>query len=160
MFKFMIATQIIGIPVGSLAVFLFGTWTPLMGVLFVAIVLDVISGITKGFYNKELRSKNMSQGMIRKAMIILVIVLANMLDTIMFSGLPVAKTGTISFYIAMEGLSFLENLGLMGVPLPAFIQERLLVLKDKSDSIEIKQVEQIIVKPVDDKIQIETKPKE
>ena len=164
MFKSIFVTQVIGIPLGSLAVFIFGTWTPLMGVLLVLCVLDIITGVAKGFYNKDLRSRSMSQGMIRKAMIFVVIIIANLIDMVcatMTLGLPVIKVLTIMFYIIQEGLSVLENLGQMNVPLPSFISERLRVLQDLADkSVEVKTVEQIIVKPVDDAIQIETKSKE
>ena len=131
MFKLGLITSAIGIPLA----FLFGTWTPLMGVLLVLIALDIITGITKGFYDKALRSRKMHQGMIRKAMIFAVLILANMIDISLFGGLPVAKTGILSFYIGMEGLSILENLGQMGVPLPAFIKKYLLVLRDKGQTL-------------------------
>jgi toxin secretion/phage lysis holin len=135
LFKFTVLTQIIGLPLGAGVSFLFGTWTPFMAALLVMIALDIISGVAKGFYNKELRSRTMSQGMIRKGMIILVIILANMLDMIVFNGLPIAKTGACSFYIGMEGLSFVENLGQMGVQLPNFVKKYLLVLKEKGNEI-------------------------
>ena len=39
----------------------------------------------------------------------------------------------ILFFIGNEGLSILENLGLMGVPYPAFLREALDVLKEQND---------------------------
>lgn len=127
MFKLGLFSTLIGVPLA----FLFGTWTPLMGVLLVFIALDIITGITKGFYDKALRSRKMSQGMIRKAMIFVVLIIANMIDIAMFGGMPVVKSAVLSFYIGMEGLSILENLGQMGVPLPSFVKKYLLVLRDK-----------------------------
>lgn len=111
----------------------FGTWTPLLTVLCVMIALDIITGITKGFYKKELRSRNMSQGMIRKAMIFIVIILANMIDITVFGGVSVCRMAVVTFYIAYEGLSILENLGQMDVPLPDFIKSHLELLRDKSN---------------------------
>lgn len=131
--KFTFLTQMVGLPVGTLLTFIFGTWTPLMGVLLVMVTIDILTGIAKGIYDKSLRSRTMSQGMIRKVMIFLVVVLANMLDIAVFGGIPVAKTGAISFYIGMEGLSVLENLGQMNIPLPKFIKEYLLILKNKGN---------------------------
>lgn len=120
---------------GAGVTFLFGAWTPLMGVLLVMIALDILTGVTKGFYDHSLRSRNMSQGMIRKAMIFVVMIIANMIDVAMFAGMPVAKTAVTSYYIGMEGLSILENLGQMNVPLPAFIKKYLLVLRDKGQTL-------------------------
>lgn len=135
MFGKFVAMMLLG---GAGVTFLFGAFTPLMGVLFVMIALDILTGITKGFYNKALRSRNMSQGMIRKAMIFVVIIIANMIDIAMFGSLPVAKTAVISYYIGMEGLSVLENLGQMNVPLPTFIKKYLMVLKDKGNDLKEK----------------------
>jgi toxin secretion/phage lysis holin len=118
---------------GSVAAFLFGTWTPLLKWLLVMVALDILSGIAKGFYDKGLRSRKMSQGMLMKAMTFLVIILANGLDQIAFDGVPVCKTAAISFYIGMEGLSFIENLAQMNVPLPGFVKKYLLVLKENND---------------------------
>lgn len=48
----------------------------------------------------------------------LVIILANLLDILTASGVPVFRTLAIFFYIGMEGLSITENLTRIGVPLP------------------------------------------
>jgi len=115
------------------ATYLFGPWVPLIGILLVLSALDVLTGVAKGIYDKSLRSRNMSQGMIVKAMMFVVLIIANMIDITLSAGLPVAKTSVLLFYISLEGLSILENLGQMNVPLPAFIKDRLLVLKDKNN---------------------------
>lgn len=133
---------LLGIP----ASFLFGAWTPLLGVLLVFVMLDILTGVAKGFYHKELRSRDMSQGMIRKMMIFVVLIVANLLDFAVFGGVSVAKTATIFFYISMEGLSIIENLSLMDVPLPDFIKSHLLVMRDKNNNISItKDAEKIII---------------
>lgn len=134
MFKHIVVTEVVGIPVGALLSFVFGSWTPLLGVLLVLIGVDIITGIAKGFYKKSLRSRTMSQGMIRKAMIFFVIILANMIDVAMFDNVPVAKTGAVLFYIAQEGLSIIENLAQMDTPLPEFIKKYLLVIKERSET--------------------------
>ena len=48
----------------------------------------------------------------------LVIIIANLLDLLTASGVPVFRTMAVFFYIGMEGLSITENLGQIGVPLP------------------------------------------
>jgi len=119
------------------ATFLFGSWMPLIGILLVFCALDLITGLAKGIYDKDLRSRKMSKGMISKAMYFVIVIIANMLDIALMGGLPVAKTGVLLFYIALEGLSILENLGQMNVPIPAFIRTHLMVLRDKATTIEI-----------------------
>jgi toxin secretion/phage lysis holin len=129
-------SSVLGIPLA----FVFGEWTPLMGALLVMTALDIFTGVTKGFYDKSLRSRRMSEGMVRKAMIIVVIILANMIDMAMFGSMPVAKSAVIVYYIGMEGLSVVENLAQMNVPLPAFIKKYLLVLRDNGKTLEEKKV--------------------
>ncbi|MCA1025795.1 phage holin family protein [Cytobacillus kochii] len=134
MFKLGIASTAIGVPLS----FIFGDWTPLMGVLMVLTALDIITGIAKGFYDKGLRSRKMSQGMVRKGMIFVVIILANMIDVAMastFNELPIAKMSAITFYLGMEGLSIVENLAQMNMPMPAFVKNYLLVLKENGENV-------------------------
>ena len=40
----------------------------------------------------------------------------------------------ILFFIGNEGISFLENLGLMGVPFPEFLQKALEALQEKGNA--------------------------
>ena len=44
------------------------------------------------------------------------------------------RTAIIIFFIGNEGLSLLENLGLMGVPFPAFLKRALEALREQGDN--------------------------
>lgn len=44
------------------------------------------------------------------------------------------------YFVANEGLSVVENLGLMGIPLPAFLRKTLEAMRDKADGGEEKKV--------------------
>lgn len=48
-------------------------------------------------------------------------------------GIGYARTAVILFFIGNEGLSLLENLGLMGVPYPAAMKAALEALKKQGD---------------------------
>jgi toxin secretion/phage lysis holin len=151
-----------GVPVA----FLFGEWTPFMAVLLALTCLDIMTGVMKGLTDKRLRSRKMSEGMRRKLLIWVVIIVANMIDVAMvdmneavFGGVPMAKTLAVFFYIGMEGLSILENVGQMGLPLPKFITTYLEVLRDKGDPTQpqVTQVDEIKVIQDDKEIKLETK---
>ena len=43
------------------------------------------------------------------------------------------QTAAAFFYIANEGLSIVENCGLLGVPVPAVLKNALEALRDKGD---------------------------
>ncbi len=132
--------------------FLFGSWHTSLTVLFVFMVLDILTGLIKGAINKELRSRTGYVGFLRKASIMIVIIMANMLDLITETGMPVFRTMAVYFYIGMEGISIVENLGLMGVPLPAAIAKYFEQLKSANDDKDIAQeIEKVQLNKTDEK---------
>ena len=87
--------------------------------------IDIVTGIIKAAIQKKLNSKVSYRGFLKKTSIMLVIIIANLLDELTSSGVPVFRTMAVFFYIGMEGLSIVENLGHIGVPLPKGIIKRL-----------------------------------
>ena len=49
------------------------------------------------------------------------------------TGANYIRMAVILFFIGNEGISLLENLGLMGVPFPAFLRRALEALRDQGD---------------------------
>lgn len=70
-------------------------------------------------------------GLVKKCDILLLVLLAVMLDNATGSGF--IRAGVCLFFTANEGLSILENLGLMGVPYPQFLQDMLEAMRKKND---------------------------
>jgi toxin secretion/phage lysis holin len=111
--------------------YLFGDvkFLDLLGLLM---LIDIITGIMKAWKNKKLRSRNAWFGYIRKILVFTVVIMANIIDTIL--GLNGILTfGTVLFYVGNEGLSVLENLAEIGVPVPKMISERLQVIQNDSE---------------------------
>lgn len=75
-------------------------------------------------------------GLVRKCDILLLVLLAVMLDNMTGSGY--IRAGVCLFFTANEGLSILENLGLMGVPYPAFLRDMLEAMHKQNDKGEKK----------------------
>lgn len=123
---------VLGIPI----TFLFGEWSPFMNVLLVFIALDTLTGFFKALVNRQLRGRNMSLGILRKAGIFLVLIIGNMIDVVLFDSVPVAKSALIFFYIGMEGISIVENLHELGIPIPDFIGRYLETIKEKGEALE------------------------
>lgn len=115
---------------GTALTFLIGGWAVSLTVLCVFMAIDIITGVMKGAINGGLRSSIGYKGMLKKSAIFLVIILAHMLD-LMVGGLPVFRTMATYFYIGNEGLSILENLGKMGVPVPKGIAKYIKQLSKK-----------------------------
>lgn len=108
---------------GTWFVFLIGGWQLLLTILMVFMVIDIATGLIKALIKRKLNSKIGFRGFLKKAAIMLVIILANWLDMLTITDVPVFKTITIYFYIGMEGLSILENLNQIGVPIPKAISK-------------------------------------
>ncbi|MGH0775270.1 phage holin family protein [Bacillus mobilis] len=118
---------------GTGVTFLFGSWHTSLTVLCVFMVLDIITGVTKGAINKNLKSKIGYMGFLRKANIMVVIIMANMLDLITDTGMPVFRTMATFFYVGLEGLSIVENLEASGVKIPIQIKERLAQVQERKE---------------------------
>jgi toxin secretion/phage lysis holin len=111
---------------------LFGGWDVALQVFFICLVADMVTGVLKGFYQKDFSSKRMREGFVTKFGYIIVIVLATQFDRLLLpEDAPVLRTIAIFFYIFVEGSSVLENLAQMKVPIPQAIVDRLSVLKGK-----------------------------
>ena len=72
------------------------------------------------------------QGLVKKGMILLLVWLGVLLDRA--AGAGYVRTAVVLFFVGNEGLSLLENLGLMGVPFPAFLRRALQALREQGDN--------------------------
>ncbi|MGF9786535.1 phage holin family protein [Bacillus velezensis] len=103
-----------------------------LDLLLILSILDVITGIIKAWKMKQLRSRSAWFGYVRKMLSFMVVIVANIIDTITnLNG--VLTFGTVLFYIANEGLSITENLAQIGVKIPAVITDRLHVIGSDND---------------------------
>ena len=119
---------------GVLFTWLFGAWdTPLI-VLIIFMVIDYLTGLTKGYVNKDLSSNIGLKGIARKCVIFAILIVAVMLDRLLNTGNWVFRSLVCYFYIANEGISILENASELGAPVPAKLKNALIQLReDKED---------------------------
>ncbi|MEN2439551.1 holin family protein [Bacillus subtilis] len=111
-------------------IYLFGG-VKYLDLLLVLSIIDVITGVIKAWKFKKLRSRSAWFGYVRKMLSFLVVIVANIIDTILnLNG--VLTFGTVLFYIANEGLSITENLAQIGVKIPAAITDRLHVIEEEN----------------------------
>ena len=102
-----------------------GGWDALLCVLVSMMAADYLSGILVALMGRSrkteyggLSSKVGAEGILRKGLMLLVVLCAAMLDHAMGANAAMCRDAACWFYIANEGLSLLENLGLRGVPYP------------------------------------------
>ena len=123
--------------IGTGLVYLWGGFDVAMQCLLVAIVLDYISGIIKAFVLKQLSSSIGFKGILKKFGVLVVVALA-VLRVTGESG--AIRTLVIYYFVANEGLSIIENMGLAGLPIPKSIKEALNALKKQGDDGNAKDI--------------------
>ena len=141
---------------GIVTGFLFGGWTELLTAVLVLHVLDIITGLMVAGYNKEISSRAMNKGIKKKAGNWIALILAHVIDVILFDRQPIAVTGMSFVLIANEGLSIVENLGNLGVYMPDFITKYLKQIREGGDTAEFtlgeepdKSIERVIIEDED-----------
>lgn len=124
-----------------------GGWDTAMILLVALMAADYITGVlvaavwhrSNKSANGGLDSKAGFKGLLKKGVILLLVWIGVLLDQAL--GAAYVRTAVILFFIGNEGLSLLENLGLMGVPYPDFLQRTLEALKEDGDKGEKKKEE-------------------
>lgn len=111
--------------------FLFGDMEGLMVALIALIILDYISGVIAAAVEKRLSSEVGAKGIAKKIFMLLIVALANIVDTSVIGDGHVLKTVTVVFYICNECISLIENAGRIGVPVPKKLLDVLEQLRDK-----------------------------
>ena len=124
---------------GSFATNALGGWDASLQVLIALMVADYITGVlVAAVWHKSSKSSSGTlnsvagfKGILKKCMILLLVWIGVLLDNA--TGANYIRMAVILFFIGNEGISLLENLGLMGVPFPAFLQRALEALRDQGD---------------------------
>ena len=129
---------IVGI-IGSFTAKLLGGWDMALQTLLLFMVTDYLTGlIVAGVFKKSpktetgaLESKAGWKGLCRKGMTLLYVLVAAQLEKM--TGTDIIRNAVIIGFIANEGLSILENGGLMGLPIPKKLKDAIDILKSKGD---------------------------
>ena len=112
---------------------LLGGYDKLINALITFVVIDYITGIARAFKEKKLNSYDGFMGIFKKILLFLVIVLAVVLDSLSIADEPLFRTVAIMFLIANEGLSIIENLASLDVPIPKIIKRALKSIRKQDD---------------------------
>jgi toxin secretion/phage lysis holin len=124
--KTMVAT------VGATSSFLFGGWSTGITILAVLALLDYVTGMLAGFYEKKLSSKIGSKGILKKLGMFFVIGMCHLVDVLLGTE-DMLRDGAVFFYVANECLSIAENAGRMGIRIPAPMKRAIQLLHDKTE---------------------------
>ena len=142
-------TELLAAAGGAIASF-FVTMPPLVWVLIAVMSIDYITGLLCGAMGKSKKTENgflasheAFKGLMKKALILLVVLLASLLDYAVSLGAGVTFEAVMGasclWFIASEGFSILENVACMGVPVPKILLRVLEIMKEKGDVPEKKE---------------------
>jgi len=113
---------------GSILVFLFGGFGTILSSFVTLLVLDFITGILKAGKNRVVSSWTARKGGKKILTYIIIIIFANLLEQ---AGLVGIRSFTILWASVTEGISIIENLDCLGIPIPDPIRNKLLQTKEK-----------------------------
>lgn len=100
----------------------------LFWILFGIIIADFLTGTLKAFIAKDLDSSAGTKGLIKHVCVILIVVSVTLVGYIMDNDF-IAYT-FITFYLFEYSISIIENLHIMGIPFPDFVESNLRKLKE------------------------------
>lgn len=113
--------------------YIFGSWDLAMQVLIVFMTLDYGTGVLYAYLIGQLSSEVGFKGLVKKCMILVVVIIGVMLDRMLGNGTWMFRTLVCYFYIANEGISLLENVGNIGIPIPNKMRQALEQLNKDDD---------------------------
>ena len=128
---------------GAIASFFTGL-PPIIWVLIAVMSIDYLTGIICGLMGKSpntenggVSSKMAFRGLLKKALILLVVLLAALLDKAVSMGtgdaFEAVAGATCLWFIASEGFSIIENVAAMGVPIPGVLKSALEIMRKKGE---------------------------
>lgn len=122
---------------------LLGGWDASLGLMFLLMALDMISGMVLAFLGRSSQtpgghfdSRKLFLGLSRKLLMLLMVILGSALDSLLNSQL--ARLAVLGFYSANEALSIIENAALCGLPFPKGLLKALERFRDQQDHTELK----------------------
>lgn len=84
--------------------------------------IDILTGIIKAWAQSDFKSKVMRRGLAKKAEEILILIAGELISFGLM--MPDIVMNCVSFYIIfMEGMSILENVDKLGIPVPGVVKK-------------------------------------
>ena len=115
--------------VGGFLSYHMGGWDVMLKTIVTLAILDYATGWIKGICNKRMSSEIGFRGILKKALMFIVIALSFKIQELIGGTIPLREV-VIMFYICNEALSLLENAAEF-IPIPEKLKEILLQLRDK-----------------------------
>lgn len=120
----------IGIIGGFLGMFI-GGFDSLVQALLIFVIADYATGVVYACLCHKLSSEVGFKGIAKKVLIFVLVGIGHILDTQVIKSGTTIRTMVIFFYLANEGISLLENVANIGLPVPEKLKEVLEQLSEE-----------------------------
>lgn len=128
--------QVVLTAIGGWLGYFLGGFDGFMYALLVFVVVDYITGIMCAVLDKKLSSEIGFRGIFKKVLIFTLVAIGHIIDENVIGDGSVIRTAVIFFYLSNEGISILENVVHIGLPVPQKLRDVLEQLNDKSEGEE------------------------
>lgn len=102
--------------------------------LLAFVIIDYLTGVMVAVVQKQLSSEVGFKGIAKKVLIFCLVAIGHIVDTQIIKSGSVLRTAIVFFYLSNEGISILENVTLIGLPVPQKLRDVLEQLRDEKQT--------------------------
>lgn len=106
-------------------IMLMGGWDHPLQVLVILVALDWISGVLASGVSGRINSSVGWKGIAKKVGYFVLVAVASTVDGLIVTGIPAVRIAVVLMLAGNEGISILENLTELGIPIPGFLRSAL-----------------------------------
>ena len=121
------------------------TQVPIYHIFIGLVIADIVTGTVKGFVNKQANSTKGLLGILKHLMVV-ILVLTVTPYLVMLKQVLIADSFII-FFISQYGISFVENWGQIGLPMPSFVRQYFEKINRDKEEIKMEDVKIIVDSP-------------
>ena len=125
--------QMVFAAVGGWLGWFLGGCDGLLYALVAFVAVDYVTGVLCAVADRKLSSEVGFRGIAKKALIFLLVGMANVLDVQVIGSGCVLRTAVVFFYISNEGVSLVENAAHLGLPVPEKLKDVLAQLHGRAE---------------------------
>jgi toxin secretion/phage lysis holin len=110
--------------------FFIGGMDSILYALIAFVVIDYITGVMCAVLKKKLSSEVGARGIFKKVVIFSLVGVGHVIDHQLIGTGEAVRTAVVFFYLSNEGISILENAGVIGLPIPEKLKSVLEQIKE------------------------------
>ena len=121
-FLFMVQRTLFVVERGIVEVVL-GGWDGLLSALILFMAVEYLTQILVAILNKKITNEIGFRGIAKKVSIFFLVAEGNVIDALIIQNGSMIRTAVIFFYLSYEGITILENIEILGLPIPRKLKD-------------------------------------